>query len=81
MKATNKGRIYVLANESMPGILKVGYTMRDAATRAWELYIGKDGTGTGVPGPFDVIREWEVDVDAYELEQELHAAIDHIIKT
>jgi hypothetical protein len=41
-----RGFIYVLENESMPGIVKVGMTARLPESRAAELYT------TGVPTPF-----------------------------
>ncbi|MBZ9752707.1 GIY-YIG nuclease family protein [Deinococcus sp. HMF7604] len=42
------GYVYVLSNESLPGVLKVGMTSRDPFTRAAEL------TTTGLPMPFRV---------------------------
>lgn len=42
------GYVYVLSNESLPGVLKVGMTSRDPFTRAMELRT------TGVPTPFRV---------------------------
>lgn len=42
------GYVYVLANPSMPGVVKVGMTTRDPQQRAREL------SGTGVPTPFKV---------------------------
>lgn len=41
--------IYVLKNEYMPGILKIGYTYNDPAIRANQLY------KTGVPTEFEVV--------------------------
>lgn len=45
------GYVYILINESMPGLLKVGHTIRDARERAREL------STTGVPTPFQVAFE------------------------
>lgn len=45
----SKGYVYVLTNESMPGLLKIGRTIRCVDGRANELY------QTGVPTPFKVI--------------------------
>ncbi|WP_369409347.1 GIY-YIG nuclease family protein [Deinococcus arboris] len=46
--ATVSGYVYVLSNESLPGVMKVGMTSRDPFTRAAEL------TTTGLPMPFRV---------------------------
>ena len=42
------GYVYVMSNEAMPGLYKVGYTYRSPSERANELYT------TGVPKPFIV---------------------------
>ena len=47
-----KGWVYVISNRSMPGLVKIGYTMKDPEIRAAEL------NGTGVPTPYVV--EYEV---------------------
>ena len=49
------GFVYVLANQSMPGIYKIGHTTRAPMQRAAEL----SGT-TGVPTPFVVAYYAEV---------------------
>lgn len=59
----NDGFIYILKNHYIPNVYKVGYTKRDAIERAKEI-----SRGTGVPGDWEVAREWPV-VDAYETEQ------------
>lgn len=41
-----KGYVYVLSNESMPGLLKIGCTKNDPMSRAVQLHT------TGVPTPF-----------------------------
>lgn len=43
------GFVYVLANPSMPGLLKIGQSSKDPTHRASELRT------TGVPTPFEVI--------------------------
>jgi|694.fasta_scaffold23487_4 hypothetical protein len=48
----NKGYIYVLANSSMPGLVKVGKTAGDPAERASAL-----SSPTGLPTPFIVVYE------------------------
>ncbi|MBU9681846.1 MULTISPECIES: GIY-YIG nuclease family protein [Burkholderia] len=55
------GYVYVLVNPSMPGLVKIGRTLRDARTRAREL------SSTGVPTPFQV---------AFELFAEQHEALE-----
>ncbi|EPJ2794641.1 GIY-YIG nuclease family protein [Vibrio parahaemolyticus] len=47
----NPGYVYILINESMPGLLKIGKTRRDSRLRARELY------KTGVPTPYHVAFE------------------------
>ena len=46
-----KGYVYILSNEFMPGLLKIGKTKRSVEQRAGELY------QTGVPVPFKVEHE------------------------
>jgi T5orf172 domain len=45
------GYVYILINQSMPGLLKVGRTFRDSRERARELHT------TGVPTPFELAFE------------------------
>ena len=59
----NSGYIYILKNYYIPNVYKVGYTTRDTAERAKEI-----SRATGVPGYWEVAREWPV-MDAYETEQ------------
>ena len=44
----SKGYVYVLTNEHMPGLVKIGMTTRSVEQRAEELY------QTGVPGKFEI---------------------------
>ena len=46
----SSGYLYVLTNESMPGLVKIGYTTRDPRERALELF----KQASGVPTPFYV---------------------------
>jgi uncharacterized protein (UPF0335 family) len=55
--------IYILKNYYIPNVYKVGYTTRDAVERAKEI-----SRATGVPGDWEVAREWPV-MDAYQTEQ------------
>ena len=43
------GFVYVLSNEAMPGLLKIGHTFDDVSARAFAL-----SRATGVPAPFKV---------------------------
>lgn len=45
------GYVYILINQSMPGLLKIGSTFRDSRERASELH------STGVPMPFELAFE------------------------
>lgn len=60
--------VYVLRNESMPGLIKIGKTQRkDINSRMQELY------STGVPLPFDCLWAGEVD-NCSDIEFILHNA-------
>lgn len=61
-----KGFVYIISNKAMPGLFKVGYTLKDPALRAQEL------DSTGVPHPYLVEFEILVD-DPYTLEQNVHS--------
>lgn len=56
------GYVYILVNQSMPGMIKIGRTLRDSRERARELHT------TGVPTPFEVV--YEVFVEEHELVEE-----------
>ncbi|WP_064609866.1 GIY-YIG nuclease family protein [Photobacterium sp. J15] len=61
----NPGYVYILINESMPGLLKIGKTRRDSRSRARELY------KTGVPTPYHVAFELFCD-DYNHAEKAIH---------
>ncbi|SEQ60289.1 T5orf172 domain-containing protein [Amphritea atlantica] len=64
----DSGYVYILINESMPGLIKIGRTKRDSRSRARELF------KTGVPTPFQVA--FEVFCDDYEgVEKKIHDEI------
>ncbi len=66
--AEYEGIVYVLTNEAMPGLVKIGKTKRDdLKSRLNEL------NGTGVPFPFDVFFAAKV-ADAQDVEKRLHKA-------
>lgn len=48
--STTPGYVYVLTNRSMPGILKIGRTVRPPSERAVEI-----SSATGVPTPFELV--------------------------
>lgn len=60
-----RGWIYAMTNQSMPGLVKVGFTLKDPWQRAAELH------DTGVPTPFEVALEMLV-YDPEEVERRLH---------
>jgi len=65
-----EGWVYILTNEAMPGLVKIGYTMQDPSIRAGEL-----SNHTGVPIPYDVNYKALV-VDPYQVEQKVHRTLD-----
>jgi len=62
------GYVYILTNEAMPGLVKIGKTTRDPQKRAGELY------QTGVPEPFDVMEALR-SPNCSELEGRVHTAL------
>ena len=61
----SKGYVYILKNQSMPGLLKIGKTTRSVQQRAHELW------QTGVPTPFEVVAEC-YSPNCHELERWVH---------
>lgn len=62
--------IYLLTNESMPNVVKVGYTDRSVEERAIELH------STGVPTPFIIFAFWEVpECKVQNVENDLHGSL------
>jgi hypothetical protein len=65
--------VYVLTNEAMPGLIKIGRTTVDLATRIKQLYQGVPG----LPLPFELFFACEVQ-DSKFVEAQLHEAFgDH----
>ena len=60
-----KGWVYVITNKSMPGLVKIGYSMQDPELRAREL------NHTGSPSPYVVDYEVLVD-EPRQIEQIAH---------
>jgi hypothetical protein len=67
-----RGWVYVITNKTMPGLVKVGHTLKDPDLRAGEL------SHTGSAGPYDV--EYEVMVrDPRNIEQRAHLALRGVL--
>ncbi len=63
------GYVYILENDSMPGLIKIGKTARNSRERAKEL-----SNSTGIPTPFRVV--FELSSDKYEiLERKVHSRL------
>ena len=60
-----KGWLYVIFHDAMPGLVKIGYSMRDPELRAREL------AGTGIPGAYKVAYAALVE-NPRDLEKALH---------
>ncbi|MFV3386150.1 GIY-YIG nuclease family protein [Pseudomonas sp. NY15364] len=60
-----EGHVYILSNEHVPNLLKIGFTDRDPEVRAREL-----SNNTGVPGYWIVQKHWLVE-NAHSLEQRI----------
>lgn len=65
----NSGFVYILINQSMPNVIKVGKTKRDSRIRAKEL------SNTSVPTPFTVAFEIFSD-NMDELENKAHEKLE-----
>ena len=63
------GYIYILKNQYMNGLLKIGFTTRMPADRVKEL-----SGHTGVPGKFFLVKTWEVD-DPVHVERVVFASL------
>lgn len=59
------GFVYVMSNEVMPDIYKIGYTDRSPRQRADDL------SNTSIPTPYEVVAHWEVENPMFH-EKELH---------
>tara|TARA_R110002096_G_scaffold432240_1_gene648775 strand:- start:211749 stop:212522 length:774 start_codon:yes stop_codon:yes gene_type:complete len=65
-----EGFVYVLSNESMPGLYKIGFTTQSPTKRAATL-----GGKESVPTPFIVEKYWRTK-DPYIVEQMIHSELD-----
>lgn len=62
------GWVYVIINDDMPGLLKVGYSMKDPVLRAKEL------ASTGVPGEY-CVKYAILTHSPFVLEKKVHKAL------
>lgn len=60
-----RGWVYIITNKAMPGLIKIGYTLKDPELRAQEL------SNTGNPHPYQVDYEVFV-VNPYSIEKKIH---------
>ena len=63
------GCIYILENDAMPGLYKIGWTERSPEERAKEL------SGTGLPSPYRVAFSKSTNLTG-EVEKEIHKHLD-----
>ena len=68
------GFVYVLSNELMPNIFKVGFTSRNPDERAIEI-----SSKSGLPKSFKVEKYWRTD-DPYIVEQRIHVQLSEFAK-
>lgn len=64
-----EGYVYILVNQHVPSLVKIGYTDRSPNTRAAEL-----SNTTGVPGKWKVHKSWLLE-DAYSCEQKIFSSL------
>lgn len=64
-----EGFIYLLSNDLMPGVYKIGFTAGNPDKRAREISIQY-----GLPMPFEVVEYWRTH-DPYIVEQRIHQAL------
>ena len=63
------GFVYALSNPSMPGIFKIGFTMKHPRERMVEL-----SRATACPTPFELVAFFDTD-DPQHCEQDMHAQL------
>jgi len=63
-----RGWVYVISNNAMPDLIKVGYSMSDPELRAKEL------NHTGTPHPYNVLYDALVD-EPRDIEQRVHSQL------
>ena len=65
-----EGWVYILTNEAMPGLVKIGCTMQDPAIRAEEL-----SDSAAVPIPY-VVNYKALVLDPKQIEQKVYGKLD-----
>lgn len=70
-KNETKGWVYIIINEAMPGLIKVGYSLRDPKIRAQEL------DNTGSPFSYEVAYEGLV-MNPAEIESITHQQLEKL---
>ncbi len=69
--STDGGLVYILENEAMPGLVKIGFTRRTVGVRAEELH------SVGVPMPFRIVFAiWSPCPES--LEKAVHERLDYL---
>jgi hypothetical protein len=63
-----KSYIYVLSNDDLPGLYKIGFSTKDPETRRQVL------SNTAIPGPYQIMY-WCLTDDAFEVEQKVHKSL------
>lgn len=63
--------IYILTNETMPGLCKIGFTMHKPSERVRQI-----NAATGVAQDFDVMYQFPC-FNAHSLEKEIHIYLEH----
>jgi hypothetical protein len=70
--AMTQGFIYILTNQAMPGIVKVGKTTGNPTSRASQL-----SSATGVPVRFSIFRQYAV-VNCDDAEEFAHRMLERV---
>ncbi|MCI5130989.1 MAG: GIY-YIG nuclease family protein [Candidatus Electrothrix sp. EH2] len=63
-----KGWVYIITNESLQGLVKIGYTLKDPKLRAKELQ------SSGIPNDYKVAYE-VLTITPREVEQKVHLSL------
>jgi hypothetical protein len=63
-----RGWVYVIVNQAMPGLVKIGFSTKDPTLRALEL------DGTGAPHAYQVVYDALV-LEPREIEQKAHEVV------
>lgn len=69
-----RGYVYVLSNKALPGLVKIGFSLKSGAARRSQL------SNTSIPHPFDLIFEILMP-SAFLAEQEIHRQLSRFRET